>query len=257
MFHSTNAYLNYYIDGYCERLQPGLWAEPLNALSNLAFWLVAFLVWRHRRVAFAASRRAAHRDIDALLIMMALIGAGSLVFHTIATAWAKALDVFFIVVYLHFYLAVYAHRALGWRWQRAWIGIPAFTLLGLVLAPVWQGLAALTGPALQVDVEAASRYAAAWSVLLLLVAHSALRRLPSAVPLAVAAACFAPSLLLRQLDLPLCESWPWGTHFGWHLLNAATLGWTSWAMLRLANQADCPGPATVDSQKKCSSSRSR
>jgi hypothetical protein len=25
------------IDAYCERLGPGLWAEPLNALTNLAF----------------------------------------------------------------------------------------------------------------------------------------------------------------------------------------------------------------------------
>lgn len=256
MFHSTNALINSYIDGYCERLQPGLWAEPLNALSNLAFWLAAFLVWWHGRLAFAGSRRAAHRDIDALLIMMALIGAGSLLFHTVATAWAKALDVFFIAVYLHFYLSVYAHRALGWRWQRAWIGIPAFTLLSLALAPVWQGFAALAGATLH-DAEAASRYAAAWSVLLLLVAHSLVRRLPSAAPLAVAAACFAPSLLLRQLDLPLCESWRWGTHFGWHLLNAVTLGWTSWAMLRLANQAGGLAPASVDSRKKCSSSHSR
>lgn len=258
MFHSTNALINSYIDGYCERLQPGLWAEPLNALSNLAFWLAAFLVWWHGRVAFATSKRAAHRDINALLIMMALIGAGSLLFHTVATAWAKALDVFFIAVYLHFYLAVYAHRALGWRWQRAWIGIPAFTLLSLVLAPVWQPVIEQAAPAaLQTDIEAASRYAAAWSVLLMLVAHSVVRRLPSAAPLAVAAACFAPSLVLRQLDLPLCESWPWGTHFGWHLLNAFTLGWTNWAMLRLADQAGGLAPATEDSRKKCSSSRSR
>ena len=188
--------------------------------------------------------------------MMALIGAGSLVFHTVATAWAKALDVLFIAVYLHFYLAVYAHRALGLRWQRAWIGIPAFALLSLALAPIWQALAALAGGGLA-DVEAASRYAAAWSVLLLLVAHSALQHLPSAVPLAAAAACFAPSLVLRQLDLPLCESWPWGTHFGWHLLNAATLGWTSWAMVRLAKPDAGRAQASVDSRKTGSSSRSR
>ena len=229
--------MNTALDAYCERVLPGLWAEPFNAASNLAFWLAAFLLWRHQRAAIAGPKRVTHRDIDALALMMGLIGAGSLVFHTVATAWARALDVLFIALYLHFYLVVYAHRALGLRWRLAWLGVPAFTLLILALAPIWQGLAAWTGGILATDAEAASRYAAAWTVLLLLVAHSAVKRLPSAAALALAAVCFAPSLLLRQLDLPLCASWPVGTHFAWHLLNAATLGLTGLAMLRLANQA--------------------
>ena len=30
-----------YVDGYCERVAPGLWGEPLNAVTNLAFVLAA------------------------------------------------------------------------------------------------------------------------------------------------------------------------------------------------------------------------
>lgn len=30
--------MNEFIDIYCERLGPGLWAEPLNALTNAAFF---------------------------------------------------------------------------------------------------------------------------------------------------------------------------------------------------------------------------
>ena len=237
------------IDAYCERLQPHLWAEPLNAVSNLAFWLAAWLVWRQRRLGRVGARersgeqvtaRLARPDINALLIALVLIGAGSLAFHTFATVWAQTLDVLFIAVYLHFYLAVYAHRALGLRWRLAWLGVPAFALLSLTFAPLWQGLFAQASGELQADANAASRYAAAWTVLLLLLAHSTVKRLPSAGPLALAAACFAPSLVLRQLDLPLCEIWPLGTHFAWHLLNAATLALTSWAMLRLADEPALP-----------------
>lgn len=43
-------------------------------------------------------------------------------------------------------------------------------------------------------------------------------------------ALFAVSLTLRQLDGPLCQGWPLGTHFGWHLCNAAVL----YLLLRLA-----------------------
>ena len=34
------------IDLYCERLSPGIWAEPINALTNLAFLVAAFAAWR-------------------------------------------------------------------------------------------------------------------------------------------------------------------------------------------------------------------
>ena len=37
------------IDGYCERLGPGFWAEPLNALTNLAFLIAALVMWRRTR----------------------------------------------------------------------------------------------------------------------------------------------------------------------------------------------------------------
>ena len=34
------------IDIYCERLDPSFWAEPINALTNLAFIAVGFWVLR-------------------------------------------------------------------------------------------------------------------------------------------------------------------------------------------------------------------
>ncbi len=250
---------NAYIDAYCERLLPGFWGEPLNAASNLAFWLSAWLVWRIWRtatidihdensllaevnraslaidfVATPAPRQQGRWDINSLLLALVLIGAGSFAFHTFATRWAAALDVLFIALYLHLYLAVYAHRVLGVRWPIAWLGVPAFVVLSQSFALLWGYAATLTGSALLIRASAASGYLAALTVLLVLLAHSASKRLPSAAPLAAAAACFAISLTLRQLDIPLCSDWRWGTHFGWHVLNACTLGLTSWAMVRMA-----------------------
>jgi hypothetical protein len=115
-------------------------------------------------------------------------------------------------------------------WPRAWLGVLAFALVSRLAALAWeQAAATVVGPAFT-GAGAASGYLGAWTVLLLLVAHSAWRRLPPARPLAGAAAVFAVSLCLRQLDLPLCRDWPLGTHFIWHLLNATTLGLTSWAL---------------------------
>ncbi len=35
-----------HIDLYCERTDASLWSEPLNALSNLGFLLVAVVLWK-------------------------------------------------------------------------------------------------------------------------------------------------------------------------------------------------------------------
>lgn len=34
-----------HIDAYCERIDPGFWSEPINALTNLAFLVAALWVW--------------------------------------------------------------------------------------------------------------------------------------------------------------------------------------------------------------------
>jgi hypothetical protein len=211
-----------YIDNYCERLLPGFWDEPLNAISNLAFWLAARVVWRCWQRKSPNRAASSGTDIQSLLVMMLLIGAGSFAFHTLAVRWAGALDVLFIALYLHFYLAVYLHRALGWRWCFAWLGVPLFFLASRALSWVWVQMPG-----------AAAGYLSAWTVLLVLCAHSAWCKLPSTRTLVAAAVCFATSLSLRQLDMPLCSDWRWGTHFAWHVLNAVTLGLTTWAMVRL------------------------
>lgn len=56
----------------------------------------------------------------------------------------------------------------------------------------------------------------------------ALRIAPAAGRMMLAAALvFLVSLAARTLDRSLCDVWPWGTHFVWHLLNA-------WVLYRLA-----------------------
>ncbi len=258
------------VDAYCERLEPGFWDEPLNAISNLAFWLSAWLVWRGWQAQLVAAHgpirpglrplvdgigvsaegttpasvETRRWDISTLLTLQLLIGAGSFAFHTFATRWAGALDVLFIAMYLHFYVAVYAHRVLAVPWPRAWLGVLAFALVSRLAALTWERAAVLVGEPAFTGAGAAGGYLGAWTVLLLLLAHSAWRRLALARHLAGAAAVFAVSLCLRQLDLPLCGAWPWGTHFAWHLLNATTLGLTSWALANTDGGAITESPRT-------------
>jgi hypothetical protein len=85
--------MNDFIDAYCERLGAGFWAEPTNALTNLAFLVAAYLLYQRLR---------GSGDVPALLLtlLIGLIGIGSFLFHTYATVWASLADVLPIVAYM-------------------------------------------------------------------------------------------------------------------------------------------------------------
>ena len=74
------------VDIYCERLAPGYWAEPVNALSNLAFPAAALWAWiTARQTGTDAAGRL-------LIVLGGLIGVGSYLFHTHAVTWAELAD---------------------------------------------------------------------------------------------------------------------------------------------------------------------
>ena len=77
------------IDSYCERTDPSYWSEPVNALTNLAFLVVAVWMWR----------RHDDRGSRVLSGILFVIGVGSWLFHTHATAWAAAADSLPILVF--------------------------------------------------------------------------------------------------------------------------------------------------------------
>ena len=193
------------IDAYCERLGPGVWAEPANALTNLAFLLVA--VWL-----FPAAR-----GIERVLcVVLFLIGVGSGLFHTLATRWAALADTLPIAIFILIYVFAANRRYLGWPWWGAALGtlafIPYLALGGRIFA-------ALPGFAIS---------AMYWPVPLAIAGYALWlqARLPQvARGLALGAGILALSLTFRSLDMPVCGAVPLGTHFVWHLLNAVMLGW--------------------------------
>lgn len=193
------------VDIYCERLGPGFAAEPLNALSNFGFFAVAGWGWR-----LARRRGTADAGFALVVALAALVGFGSLLFHTFATRWAGLADVVPIGLFCVAYLFVGLRR---------FFGLAPFQVLGLAVAaaavlwvapghlPPW-----LRGSAL---------YLPALAALALTAAALGIARHPGFAPVAAAALTFTVSLGFRIADAPLCAAWPHGTHVAWHLLNAA------------------------------------
>ena len=161
------------IDLYCERVGPGLTAEPLNALSNLAFALVAWRVWR---------RAGRAPELRLLAVLIAAIALGSLLFHSLANAWTQLADVVPIALFQLIWLARYLKRVLQFAPSKL-----AFSLFGY--------LALMAGcarwPAL---LNGSLAYAPAAGVLLVLGLRE-LRAVRPGAPLVLCAAAAAPLLL--------------------------------------------------------------
>ncbi|MGZ9811084.1 ceramidase domain-containing protein [Pseudoroseicyclus sp. H15] len=209
------------IDIYCERLGPGLWAEPLNAVTNLAFVLAALLLWPRSRGQGPAML---------LCAILFVIGIGSFLFHTFATQWASLADTAPIGLFIIVYLYLVHRQFIGLPVWGALLATAGFAPYAAVMVPLLDAL-----PFFRIS----DFY---WTVPLLLFVYAIglRRRLPEvAAGMAVGAAILSLSITIRSVDMGLCSVWPLGTHFLWHCLNAMMLGWMIHVWLRWA--ASAPG----------------
>jgi ceramidase len=194
------------LDLYCERTDASFWAEPVNALSNLAFLIaaaVAFRLWRH-----------GDRDdwpALALIGVVAAVGIGSFVFHTVATRAAILADVIPIAIFIYGYLLLALVRFLHLKAVAAGAIVVAF-------AAGAQALAASAPPRLLNGSVGYLPALAALIAVALSAGEAGTRR-----SLRLAAAVFAVSLAFRTADIAICPEFPLGSHFAWHVLNAVVL----------------------------------
>ena len=214
------------IDIYCERTSADFWSEPVNAVSNAAF-IVAGL-WGLLRV-----RQANRVDMAAvgLSLLVVLIGIGSFLFHTFATRWSAIADVAPITIFIYGFMALVLVRFLRAGWPVTLCVLTVFFALNL-----------LTETLLSPLIAGSAAYVPALLALVLFAILLRRKGLRAGNDLAIAAAIFLVSLTLRTVDLPLCSIWPLGTHFLWHLLNAAVLA----VLLTSATRVRKPGQRNAD-----------
>ena len=196
-------------DGYCERVDFTYWSEPINAVTNAAFLIAAFIMWRRTRGADLPLATV-------LIVILAAIGVGSYLFHTHATVWAVTAD----VVPIGLFILVYVYAANLHYWELKW---PWAVLLTAGFIPYAAGMVQLFGalPFFQIS-------AGYWPVPLLILIYAYLlrSRMPqTALGLAIGAGILITSLTFRSVDELICDSFPTGTHFMWHILNGIMLGW--------------------------------
>lgn len=204
-----------FIDIYCERLGPGLWAEPLNAVSNGAFFVAALMAY-----ILARRENALNWKSGLLIALVFAMGVGSTLFHTVAQLWAMMADVLPILVYQICFIVLYAHYVMRWNCYKSAVLLAAFFVaMGISMQ--------LPREILNGSLE----YAPA----LIFVTGFGLYHIKNAgkerFGLIAAALTFLVSFTFRSIDSALCEVNPIGTHFMWHILNGCVLYLTTRAFI--------------------------
>ncbi len=194
------------IDLYCERIGAGLFAEPINALTNAAFFIAAWAAW-------SLARRS--NDLStAIWVLIALsiaVGTGSALFHTFATGWARILDEVPILLFQLWYLWLYARRIVRLRIVLAATAIAAYVAAALFSR---QFPHLLNGSLI---------YAPALILLLGLGMYHFLQHKTGRFLLLATTGVFLIALAFRSIDEAACPHIPIGTHFLWHVLIGVVL----------------------------------
>jgi hypothetical protein len=186
---------------YCERLGPGFLAEPLNAASNVAFFVAAWAVW-----SLAERSRSLNPGNAVLVCLIVTIGIGSTLFHTFATPWARVMDIVPISLFQIAYLWIYGRRVMK---------IPsayAAAFLAVFVVAAWGGR---QFPHL---LNGSLTYAPAAVLSVALGFYHLRTQGERRFDLLTAGVAFLVAIFFRTIDGAVCAAFPLGTHFIWHLL---------------------------------------
>jgi ribose/xylose/arabinose/galactoside ABC-type transport system permease subunit len=196
------------IRNYCERTGDLLWSEPVNAITNLSFFIAALLLWKSYKAAGQKDRQFA-----ALIALIAIVGFGSSLFHTFANGLTMLADVIPIALFTFFYLWVVLRRLIGLSQTYA-------TACLLLFAGVASQMPKVSP---EFRFNGSIDYLPCLAALLIISAILYKKSSPASGRILIAAICFIISLTFRSVDFAICPSFPLGTHFLWHTLNGFML----------------------------------
>ena len=202
-----------YLDAYCERAgDAGLWAEPLNAITNIGFLIAAYMCVRLMRSLQPLSLRS-HGDLWILIVALAAIGIGSGLWHTHAAHWSMLADVIPITIFMNVYLLAALWRLFQFSWPRVvffWLLYQAITVAAQVYLP----------PDL---LHGTVMYLPTYLALLLLTVGLYRKHPAHGKVFELVLIVWTASLVFRTADMEFCQILPIGTHFLWHILNSYVL----------------------------------
>ena len=199
------------LDIYCERTDASFWSEPVNALTNLLVVVAGVFGLAQVRT----RKTGVYAEI--LCWWVVVIGLGSLLFHTTALELTKWADIIPIVTFT-FAMAIFCLRRfsrLSW-WRTSVYFVLYFVSISVVtwFVPSWLSEAS----------NGTTAYLPALAGFAFFGVVALVRGSPAGWYCIACAVILFAGFVFRAIDQDVCEAFPLGTHFLWHVLIALMLG---------------------------------
>lgn len=184
---------------HCERISSNTDFEPLNVVTNVAFFISAWYSW------WLLSKRKAGRLLFVLPALIVLIGLGSIAFHSTPTAFTYAMDKYSIILFtsLSIYILL---RVLVGRFFTVILLVAGF----FAAEVAWWNFEAWWKPnhLLTILVVLGLYF---WTKRKFSFASRTLKQV---------LALYFLGNVVAIAEIPLCPIFPLGTHFIWHVFVA-------------------------------------
>lgn len=205
-----------YISQYCERAGAGFFSEPFNVISSLAILVSAYFIYKFLKKQAIKSFRYWF-----LFLLLVIVGFGSILWHSFRHPLVLALDA--IPIYIFFFTFLYL---LLKRLTESTIG----ALVLLISFFVVQVLASYFFPDF---INGTVRHVifATFSLSLIIWVYRKFKNLNR--HLLAAFLLYVLAIIFRLIDNSVCSIFPIGTHFLWHILNAAVAYFAIRALLKI------------------------
>jgi hypothetical protein len=204
--HLYLAHFSDYVDLYCERTGWGLWNEPINVISNFAFLIASISAY------ISYSKIQKNMMILIAIIMTLIVGIGSSTFHVFAQNWALWVDVIPILVTILFIVYLIMYNVFNRP-----------ILLSSLIAVLVMLFTLYFELNFSMNLNGSAPYLPALITLIEISVESLFNRRIFLWYSVSATALFMLSLVVRSNDLTICDVFPLGIHFIWHILNAGVL----------------------------------
>ncbi len=199
-----------HIDEYCERLTPGLWAEPVNAITNFCIIFAGLYIMRLYWRDIYGRHKKHYPSFLFLSVLVVLLGVGSLLWHTFANGWSLWADMLPIILLIYFFQWNVLRKVFRWSRKEVGVYLVLFTLANIALTRIF-GEAALNGSII---------YAPAVGALIWFGVMMKQEKKRGANYMILAVFTFLAAITFRTFDAAVCDYFPIGTHFMWHVGNS-------------------------------------
>jgi len=185
---------------YCERTSLEAFAEPVNAISNIAFILCGIIIFFRKGM-----------KLNPLPYLVIFIGLSSFLFHYIPSNFFSTLDVFSILLFVIIYNIMLTKNILNYSFLYSFLSSLILILISFLI-----------GILLHKTVIGSSSFYVGL-VLYMVYIFFFLKKVSNVRYFFIATFLFIISLVFRTIDIYICNYIFFGTHFIWHILNSLVI----------------------------------